>query len=164
MSIEAVPDTIHEYMYQKMKESRDSEEETKIIHVDRKSKYQKPEQKTNSEKSIVSDAAHRTGVNNTTARQKQRNAKCLNCGKIGHYAKLCRTKQKSDRKIKHIYPESEATSAQEDDWSINKRHLITRTVHSTKQITRDGQRVFTTTALVKNRPIKFIIDSGLPVT
>ena len=28
---------------------------------------------TNSEKSIVSDAAHRIGVNDTTARQKQRN-------------------------------------------------------------------------------------------
>ena len=97
-----------------------------------------------------------------TARKKTK--KCLNCGKISHYAKLCRTKQKSDRKIKHIYPESEATSAEEDDWSPNKIHLITKTVHSTKQITKDGQPFFTTTALVNNRAIKFIIDSGSPVT
>ena len=90
--------------------------------------------------------------------------KCINCGKIGHYAKLCRTKQKSDRKIEHICPESEATSAEEDDWSPNKIHLITRTVHSTKQISRDGQPLFTTTALVNNRQMNFIIDSRSPVT
>ena len=45
---------------------------------------------------------------------------CLNCGKIGH------------RRIKHIHPESEASSA-EDDWSPNRIHIITRMVHSTKQ-------------------------------
>ena len=37
-------------------------------------------------------------------------------------------------------------------------------VHSTKQNTKDGQPFFTMTALVNNRPIKFIIDSGSPVT
>ena len=36
MSVEAITDTIHEYMYEKMNESKDSEEETKIKHVDRK--------------------------------------------------------------------------------------------------------------------------------
>ena len=38
MSVEAITDTIHEYMYEKMDESRDSEE-TKIKHVDRKRNY-----------------------------------------------------------------------------------------------------------------------------
>ena len=52
MSAEAITDTIHEYMYEKMNESRDSEE-TKIKHVDRKRNYQKPD--TNSERSIASD-------------------------------------------------------------------------------------------------------------
>ena len=37
-------------------------------------------------------------------------------------------------------------------------------VHSTKQNTKDGQPFFTTTALVDNQPIKFISDSGSPVT
>ena len=46
MSVEAITDTIHEYMYEKMNESRDTEEETKIKHVDRKRSYQKPERKT----------------------------------------------------------------------------------------------------------------------
>ena len=43
MSVEAITDTIHEYMYEKMNESKDSEEETKIKHVDRKRTYQRPE-------------------------------------------------------------------------------------------------------------------------
>ena len=30
--MEAITDTIHEYMYEKMNESKDSEEETKIKH------------------------------------------------------------------------------------------------------------------------------------
>ena len=43
MSVEAITDTIHEYMYEKMNESKDYEEETKIKHVDRKRTYRKPE-------------------------------------------------------------------------------------------------------------------------
>ena len=67
-------------MYEKMNESRDSEKETKIKHVNRKvnrkRNYQKPEKKnqTKSEKMIVSDAAHQFRTNNTTVGQKQTNA------------------------------------------------------------------------------------------
>ena len=164
MSVEAITDSIHEYMYEKMNESRDSEEETKIKHVDRKRNYQKPEkEKSNKFRKvdcIRCGAPTWSKLHDCPAKTK----KCLNCGKIGHYAKLCRTEQKSDRKIKHIHPELEASSAEEDEWSPNKIHLITRTVRSTKQNTKDGQPFFTTTALVINRPIKFLNDSGSPVT
>ena len=59
-----------------MNESRDSEEETKIKHVDRKRNYQnrKKINQINSEKSTVSDAEHQTGASFTIVRQKQRNA------------------------------------------------------------------------------------------
>ena len=63
-------------MYEKMNESRDSKEETKIKHGDRKRNYQKPEKKknqTNTEKLIALDAAHRTGANYTSVQQKQIN-------------------------------------------------------------------------------------------
>ena len=164
MSVEAITDIIHDYMYEKINESRDSEEETKIKHVDRKKYYQKPEkEKPNKFRKVD---CIRCGAPNWCKQHdcSAKTKKCLNYGKTGHYAKLCRTKQKSARKMKHIYPESEATSAEEDDWSPNKRHFITITVHSTKQTTRDGQPFFTTAALVNNCPIKFIIDSGSPVT
>ena len=163
MSVKAITDRIHEYMYEKMNESRESKKETKIKHVDRKRNYQKPEKKSNKFRKVD---CIRCGTPNWSKLHDcpAKTKKCLTCGKIGHYAKLCRTKQKTDQKMKHIHPESEASSAEEDEWSPNKIHLITRTVHSTKQNTKDGQPFFTTTALVKNRPIKFIIDGGSTVT
>ena len=41
MSVKAITDTIHEYMHEKINESKDSEEETKLKHVDRKRTYPK---------------------------------------------------------------------------------------------------------------------------
>ena len=58
MLVEAITDTIHEYMYEKMNELRDSEEERKIKHVDRRRNYQKPK-KTNTQKSWL-DQMRRT--------------------------------------------------------------------------------------------------------
>ena len=159
MSVEAITDTIHEYLYEKMNESRDSEEETKIKYVDIKTNYQKPENKKPNKFRKVD--CIRCGALEQTTRLPGKTKKCLKCRTIGHYAKLCWTKQTLDRKIKHIVPESEATSAEGDGWSPNKIYHITRTVHS---ITRDGQPFLTTTALVNMSPIKFIIDSGLTVT
>ena len=66
--------------------------------------------------------------------------------------------------MKHIQQDSEARSADEDNWTPNKIHSINNTVHSTRQISNDGQTFFTVTVLVNNRPIKFIKDSGSPVT
>ena len=83
--------------------------------------------------------------------------KCLNCGQTGHYANLFRSKQKTDRRIKHIQQDSGATSAEEDNWTPNKIYSINNTVHSTRQISKDGQPFFTVTILVNCRPIKFII-------
>ena len=36
MSIEAIKDAIHEYMYEKLNESPETEEEKKVRHVDKK--------------------------------------------------------------------------------------------------------------------------------
>ena len=139
MSVEAITDTIHENMYEKMNESKDSEEKTKIKHVDRKRTYQKPEREKQNKFRKVDclkcGAPNWNKSHNCPAKTK----KCLNCGKIGHYARLCRSKQNSDRRIKHIPQDSEATSAEEDSWRLNKIHSINNTVHSTKQISKDGQ-------------------------
>ena len=60
--------------------------------------------------------------------------------------------------------EHETSSAEEDDWSPNTIHHISQKIHSTRQMNKDGPDFFTLTALVNKRPIKFIIDSGSPVT
>ena len=72
--------------------------------------------------------------------------------------------QKTGQTVKHIYPESEATSVEEDDWSSNKIQVIYKNGHSTEQISKDEQLFLTTTALVNKRPNKFIIEIGSAVT
>ena len=60
--------------------------------------------------------------------------------------------------------EEETSSANEDDWTPNTIHSVKQKIHSTRSINSNGPDFFTITALVNNRPIKFIIDSGSPVT
>ena len=85
--------------------------------------------------------------------------KCMKCEKIGHYAKYCGT----NKRVNHVQ-DDEASSAEEDDLSPNTIHSVYQMVHSTRQTMKNGPEFFTLTALVNNRPIKFIIDSGSPVT
>ena len=98
-----------------------------------------------------------TGRDNTNVRPEERNVQ--NAKKIGHYAKCCRTNKKINR-----IQEQETSSAEEDEWPPNTIHCINQKIHSTRQVNKDGPDFFTLTALVNNRPIKFIIDSGSPVT
>ena len=58
----------------------------------------------------------------------------------------------------------ETSSSGEDDWTPNTIHSVKQKIHSTRSMNKNGPEFFTITALVNNRPIKFIIDSGSPVT
>ena len=87
MSVEAITDTILEYMYEKMNESPDAKEEAKIKHVDRKGNYPKPKKvKPNKSRKVnsISVSIELEQTIDCPAKTK----KCPYCGKIGHYAKL----------------------------------------------------------------------------
>ena len=73
---------------------------------------------------------------------------------------VCRSKQSQ---IRHIQDET-ASSAEEDNWMPNKLHLIQRTINSTSRMDDNRADYYTRTLLVNNRPIKFIVDTGSPVT
>ena len=60
--------------------------------------------------------------------------------------------------------EGETSSAGEDDWTPNTIHVVKQKIHSTRPTNNNGPEFFTVTALSNNPPIKFIIDSGFPVT
>ena len=60
--------------------------------------------------------------------------------------------------------EGETSSSGEDDWTPNTIHSVKQKIHSTRSTNNNGPEFFTVTALVNNRQIKFIIDSGSPVT
>ena len=92
-------------------------------------------------------------------KRKQRETKCIKSGKLGHYAKCCR----STRKVNHIADE-EADSADEDDWIPDKIHSIQQKIISMGAKSKNGIPFYTRTLLVNNRPIKFIVDTGSPVT
>ena len=87
--------------------------------------------------------------------------KCAICEKVSSYAKCCRT----DKRVNRIR-EHETSSAEEDDWTIQSEHNPFRKQEDPFNTPNEKGRpeFFTLTALVNYRPIKFIIDSGSPLT
>ena len=157
MSMEANRDAIHEYMYEKLNESPETEEEKKIRHVDKRKLTKNKEQTERYPKTRRLDCneCNWSKQHECPARGK----KCAKCGKLGHYAKCCR----SMRKINHIADE-ETESANEDDWTPDKIHSIQQKIKSMGATNKNGIPFYTRTLLVNNRPIKFIVDTGSPVT
>ena len=88
-----------------------------------------------------------------------RGKKYTKCEKIGHYVECCRTNKRVNRIQKH-----ETSSAEEDDWSPNTIHSVNQKTLSTRQMNKDVPEFLTLMALVNNRPIKFKLDRGSPVT
>ena len=157
MSVEAITDAIREYSFEKLNDSPETEEEKKIRYVNkRKTKITKeqPEKPENFKKIDC----NRCGAPNWSRQHEcpARGKKCAKCGQIGPFAKCCR----ANRKANHLM-EGERSSAGEDDWTPNTIHSV---IHSTRSTNNNGPEFFTITTLVNNRPIKFIIDNGSPVT
>ena len=160
MSIEAITDAIHEYMYEKLNKSPETEEKKKIRHVDKKKLTRNKEQTERYPKLRRLDS-NKCGAPNWSKQPEcaARGKKCAKCGKLGHYAKCCR----SMRKINHIADE-EAVSADEDDWTPNKIHSIQQKINSMGATNKNGIPFFKRTLMVNNRPKKLIVDTGSPVT
>ena len=68
-----------------------------------------------------------------------------------------------NEKINHI-AEEETNSADEDDWTPEEIYSIHPKIRSLTTNTKNGPPFYTTTVLVNNRPIQFLIDTGSPVT
>ena len=142
MSIEAITDALHEYMYEKLNDSPETEEEKKIRYLNKKKikgTKEVSEKPTKFEKLNfnICGAPNWTRQHECPAKEK----KCAKCEKIGHYAKYCRT----NKKINHIQYDV-ASSAEDDDWSPNTIHSVNQKVHSTGQIKRNGPEFFIITA------------------
>ena len=158
MSVEAITDAIHEYMYEKLNDSPETDEEKKIRHVEKRKFKLTKEQADKNTKFRRMDCNNRCGAPNWSKQHEclARGKKCAKCGKPGHYAKCCR----SMKKINHI-AEEETNSADEDDWTPDRIHSIQPKIHSLTTNTKNGPPFYTTTVLVNNRPIKFIIETVL---
>ena len=76
MSIEAITDTIHENIYEKLNESPETEEEKKIRHVDKRKlakKKNKPNVTRRRDDWTAINAVHLTGPNNMNVPLEGRN-------------------------------------------------------------------------------------------
>ena len=160
MCPEAITEALHEYMYEKLNDSPETEEEKIIRHLNKRKTKSTNELSEKPTKFKKLDC-NRCGAPNWSRQHEwpARGKKCAKCEKIGHYAKYCRT----NKRVNHVQ-DNEASSAEEDVWSPNTIHSVNQKVHSTRQMKQNGPEFFTRTALVNNRPIKFIMDSGSPVT
>ena len=158
--MKAITEALHEYMYEKINDSPETEEEKEIRYLNKRKTKGTKELSEKSTKFKKLDC-NRCGAPNWTRQHEcpAKGKKCANCEKIGYYAKYCRTNKRTN----HIQDDV-ASSAEDDDWSPNTIHSVNQKVHSTFKIKRNGPEFFIITALVNNRPIKFIIDSGSPVT
>ena len=66
------------------------------------------------------------------------------------------------RKINHIADEE--TESADEDWIPDKIDSIRQKINSVGATNKNGIPFYTRTLLVNNRPIKFIVDTGSPVT
>ena len=154
MSIEAITEALHYYMYEKLNDSPETEEEKKIRYLNgRKTKGTK--EMSGKPTKFKKLDFNRCGAPNWTRQHKcpAKGKKRAKCEKIGHYAKYCRT----NKRINHIQDDV-ASSAEDDDWSPNTIHSVNQKIHSTLKINRNGPEFFTITALVNNRPIKITVQ------
>ena len=159
MLVEAITDAIHEHMYKKLNDSPETEE--KKIRYLRKRKTRPTKEQPDKPTSFKKVDCNRCRTPNWSRQHEchARGNKCAKCGKMGHFAKCCR----ASKEVNHIM-EEETSSAGEDDWTPNKIYSVKQKIHSTRSINNNGPEFFTVAELVNNRPIKFIIDSGSPVT
>ena len=149
--MEAITEGLHEYMYETLNDSPETEDEKKILYLS--------ERKTESTKEPLDKPINikkldciKCGALNWSRQHEcpTRGKKCAKCEKIGHYAKCCRT----NKRVNHVQ-ENEESSAEEDDWSPNTIHSVNQKIHSTRQMKKNGPDFFTLTALANNRPIIF---------
>ena len=88
-----------------------------------------------------------------------KNAKCNNCQKMGHVARVCRSKQnKSDRR-RNNYLE-DASSEEEEESEPEEIRQITQI----NKILPDNNDHYGVQMIINGKKQKFIIDTGSPVT
>ena len=118
MSVEPITEALHEYMYEKLNDSPETEVEKKIRCFNKRKTRSTKEPLDKPGKFQKLDC-NKCGATNWSNQHEcpARGKKCAKCKKIGLYAKCCRLNKKVNR-----IQENEASSAEEDNWSPKTIH------------------------------------------
>ena len=160
MTIETITDLIHEYMYDRLNDSNNSNDGRNIKHVQERPRIKWSEKasydknKKRPEYQIPRYKDNRCGQCGAPNWSRQhicpaKSVDCRNCKKREHCEKMC----KLPKRTQHV---DKVSSSAEDNWDYNKIQRINNNK-------KNGEYLHAT-LLVNNAPIKFIIDSGSPVT
>ena len=145
ISVKAITEAIHEYMYEKLSESPETGEEKNSACGEKKINIIK--NKPNETQNQRPDCSKRAAPD--WAKQHEcpaRGKKCVKCRKLRHYAKCCRSKQQ----INHIAYEKKY-SADEDDWTLEKIHSIQQNIDSMGVKNKNGPPYYTKTLLITDQ-------------
>ena len=139
MSVEAIKEAIHQFMYEKYNDSPETEEESQIRHIDKR-KTKSTKEQTDRNMKYRKVHSNRCGAHNWSKQQERpaKGKKCVKSRKMGR--------------------------AEEYDWTPDRIHSIQQKIHSLSTNGKNNPPFYTATLLVNNRPIKFTIDTGSPVT
>ena len=162
MTIETTTALIHEHMYDRLNDSNNSNDGKEIKHVQERPYKRKWTEKTDADKmkkrpeyqkqKSKDNRCGQCGAPNWSRQHlcPTKSAEYRKCKRRGHYEKMCR----SMRRVQYV--EKTTSSAEEDNWDYEKIQRI--------ENTKQKKGFYNATLLVNNVPIKFIIDSGSPVT
>ena len=162
MTIETIRALIHEHMYDRLNDSNNSNDGKEIKHVQERPYKRKWTEKTDADKmkkrpefqkqKPKDNRCGQCGAPNWSRQDicPAKSAECRKCKRRGHYEKMCR----SMRRVQYV--DKTTSSAEEDNWNYEKIQRI--------ENTKQKKGFYNATLLVNNVPIKFIIDSGSPVT
>ena len=162
MTIETITALIHEHMYDRLNDSNNSNDGKEMKHVQERPYKRKGTEKTDADKMKKTpeyqkqkpkdNGCGQCGAPNWSRQHicPAKSAECRKCKRRGHYEKMGR----SMRRVQYV--EKTTSSAEEDNWDYEKIQRI--------ENTKQKKGFYNATLLVNNVPIKFIIDSGSPVT
>ena len=162
MTIETITALIHEHMYDRLNDSNNSNDGKEIKHVQERPYKRKWTEKTDADKmkkrpeyqkqKPKDNRCGQCGAPNWSRQHicPAKSAECRKCERRGHYEKMCRLM----RRVQYV--DKTTSSAEEDNWDYEKIQRI--------ENTKQKKGFYNATLLVNNVPIKFIIDSGSPVT
>ena len=88
-----------------------------------------------------------------------RDSNCNNCGKKGHYARVCKQRIKNNRTVRKLTEEEETEPNESVSESDESRYHIEKIKNIVEQ-----QKHYTAKIKINGTPKEFIIDTGSPVT